>query len=145
MKVLTNKTIGGYALLISALCSLIGLIFYIVTSTTGYLAGSRFDVLPIVFSIIALAIGIVLFIIPEKLNRITQEILLFALLLLLIASALLFLQSRVELAADVWFIPVNYPASEETALNISIVGVVFYILAVVATIVTGFFDRIIKE
>lgn len=45
---------------------------------------------------------------------------------------------RVSLAADVYFIPVNYPASEATALHISIVGAVCYLVGIVTLIVEGF-------
>lgn len=145
MKLLLNKTVGGYAVLAACVTGLIGLIFYIVTSTTGYLAGLPFSALPIVLTLLAIAIGGVLFLIPEKLNRILEEVLLVALILLLIASCLLFFNARVDLAADVYFIPVNYPAAEETALNVSIVGVVFYFLAIISTIVAGFCDKLIKE
>ena len=56
----------------------------------------------------------------------------------LIGSFAVFVLARVSLAADVYFIPVNYPASEATALHISIVGAVCYLVGIVALIVEGF-------
>lgn len=49
--------------------------------------------------------------------------------------------SRVSLAADVYFIPVNYPASEASALHISIVGAALYIVADIVMIVTAFVKK----
>ena len=40
-----------------------------------------------------------------------------------------------SLAADVYFIPVNYPQAEETALHLSIVGIVLYLASIIIMIV----------
>lgn len=50
----------------------------------------------------------------------------------------MFVMTRVTLAADVYFIPVNYPAAEADALHISIAGVACYLLADIVLIVEAF-------
>ena len=57
---------------------------------------------------------------------------------LLCVSFGIFLLARVPLAADVYFIPVNYPAAEETALMISFVGLALYLIAIIALVVEAF-------
>ena len=67
-----------------------------------------------------------------------SDVLLVAADVCLIGSFAVFVLARVSLAADVYFIPVNYPASEATALHISVVGAVCYLVGIVALIVEGF-------
>ena len=63
---------------------------------------------------------------------------------MLALSCVLFLYSRIDIAADVWFIPVNYPQAEKHTLVVSIVGVVFYLLSTISTIVAGFYKSLTK-
>lgn len=144
MKNLFNKTIGGYALISTFVLSLIGMIIYLISGTTGYLAGLAFNVLPIILTIFSLIICLLLFLFSDKLNKIIEEILLFSLVSLLALSCVLFLYSRIDIAADVWFIPVNYPQAEKHTLVVSIVGVVFYMLSTISTIVAGFSKSLTK-
>lgn len=69
---------------------------------------------------------------------VVNDVLLVAANVCLIGSFAVFVLARVSLAADVYFIPVNYPASEATALHISIVGAVCYLVGIVTLIVEGF-------
>ena len=73
-----------------------------------------------------------------KLPAVVNDVLLVAANVCLIGSFAVFVLARVSLAADVYFIPVNYPASEATALHISIVGAVCYLVGIVTLIVEGF-------
>ena len=132
MKNLFNKTIGGYSLIATFVLSLIGMIIYLISGTTGYL------------TIFSLIICLLLFLFSDKLNKIIEEILLFSLVSLLAISCVLFLYSRIDIAADVWFIPVNYPQAEKQTLVVSIVGVVFYLLSTISTIVAGFSRSLTK-
>ena len=45
---------------------------------------------------------------------------------------------RVDLAADVWFIPVNRPATEDVALYCSMAGVALYLISFVTVTVKAF-------
>ena len=71
----------------------------------------------------------------SKLPAVVNDVLLVAANVCLISSFAVFVLARVSLAADVYFIPVNYPASEATALHISIVGAVCYLVGIVTLIV----------
>ena len=74
----------------------------------------------------------------ESYQDVVNDVLLVAANVCLIGSFAVFVLARVSLAADVYFIPVNYPASEATALHISIVGAVCYLVGIVTLIVEGF-------
>ena len=117
-------------------CSVAGLAIYLASSMTGYLAGKGLSAVVIVCTLLAWVC-----LAPVELARLDGEQSVVASMrslaaevLLLIAFAV-FAMSRVRLAADVYFIPVNYPPSEQTALNWSILGVAGYAAAIVAVIV----------
>lgn len=63
---------------------------------------------------------------------------------LIIVSFAIFILARVRLAADIYFIPVNYPKAEEVALNISVVGFASYVISILAMIIAAFSDKIRK-
>lgn len=115
-----------------------GLAVYIVTSTTGYLAGTAMNVLPIVLTVVAVAALVVDIALGSRLSAVVRDLCVVGASALLAASIALFVMARVTLAADVYFIPVNYPAAEADALHISIAGVVCYLLADIALIVEAF-------
>lgn len=140
-----KKNLSGYALIASAALALVGLILYIVTSTTGYLANSEVNALPIVFSLLAILLACVGFILGGKLNGWVNTAIILAVTVLIVASLVGFVDARVDVVADVFFIPVNFPASEGVAANVSIVGAVFYALSVVALAVSGFASDRIKD
>lgn len=126
---------------LAAVCALAGLIIYIITSVTGYLAASPINVLLIVTTIAAIALMVVLFLRGDKVQGMTADIVMLISVALLLYSFYEFIIGRVSLVADVYFIPVNYPASEETALYISLVGIIFYVIADIAMIVAAFMKR----
>ena len=47
------------------------------------------------------------------------------------------IDERKTLAADVYFIPVNYPQAEADALYLGIVGVAFYIVSIITLVVSS--------
>lgn len=122
----------------AAAAALVGMIIYIVTSVTGYLATSAMNPLPVICTVAAIIIAAVAAVQEEKIPSVPYDILLVGISVLLLISFYYFILGRVSLAADVYFIPVNYPASEATALHISIVGAVFYLIADIIMIVTTF-------
>ena len=122
----------------AAAAALVGMIIYIVTSVTGYLATSAMNPLPVICTVAATIIAAVAAVQEEKIPSVPYDILLVGISVLLLISFYCFILGRVSLAADVYFIPVNYPASEATALHISIVGAVFYLIADIILIVTTF-------
>lgn len=126
-----KQTVGSICLLTSIILALIGFIIFVINSTTGYLAGSQINLGTLILSIVALVFGTLLFLFKDSTEK-YDTLISIVIGLLLSISVCLFIYSRINLAADVWFIPVNYPAAEETALRISIVGVVFYILSIIS-------------
>ncbi len=122
----------------AAAAALVGMIIYIVTSVTGYLATSAMNPLPVICTVAAIIIAAVAAVQEKKIPSVPYDILLVGISVLLLISFYCFILGRVSLAADVYFIPVNYPASEATALHISIVGAVFYLIADIILIVTTF-------
>lgn len=132
-----NSVITGVA----ALAALVGVIIYIVTSTTGYLAASAMGAWPIICTIAAVVLAAVVIVMNQKMPTLLVDVLNEVILVLLLVSFYFFIMARVTLAADIYFIPVNYPASEATALHISIVGAVLYLIAIIAVIVNGFLPK----
>ena len=129
---LNTKTI------VAAVASVIGLAVYGYTSMVGYLAASATSTLPVVLTVAALVCLALRQFAGSKLPAAVNDVLLMAANVCLIGSFAVFVLARVSLAADVYFIPVNYPASEATALHISIVGAVCYLVGIVTLIVEGF-------
>lgn len=124
--------------IIALVLAVAGLAVYIVTSTTGYLAGTAMNVLPIVLTVVAVAALVVDIALGSRLPAVVRDLCVVGASALLAASIALFVMARVTLAADVYFIPVNYPAAEADALHISIAGVVCYLLADIALIAEAF-------
>ena len=140
-----KQTVASWAVLASAVLGLVGVIIYLVTSTTGYLKGLPMNATPAVCTFIAIAIAVAVLIFAQKLDQRLIDLALFVINVLLIASLMLFILGRISLVADVHFIPVNYPPAEEVSLNISIVGFVFYALSIVAAIVSAFGRKFVKD
>ena len=115
--------------------ALIGLVIYLITSLTGYMVDTPFNAIPVVCT----AVGMVLIIACDAVKPgIVKDVLLVAGALALIGAVSLFAMDRVRLAADVWFIPVNRPASEDVCLYTSLVGVAMYIISILAAAAKGF-------
>ena len=115
--------------------ALIGLVIYLITSLTGYMVDTPFNAIPVVCT----AVGMVLIIPCDAVKPgIVKDVLLVAGALALIGAVSLFAMDRVRLAADVWFIPVNRPASEDVCLYTSLVGVAMYIISILAAAAKGF-------
>ena len=124
---------------LAAMCSaLVGMIIYIITSVTGYLAASAVNPWPIIGTVLCMVLLWAAAFMSEELTPVSLDLMTAAGFVMLLVSFYFFVMSRVSLAADVYFIPVNYPQAEATALHISIVGVVFYLLALLALITEGF-------
>ncbi|MBO4988846.1 MAG: hypothetical protein J6D37_00800 [Clostridia bacterium] len=140
-----KQNLFGYLALGSAVCALVGLIIYIVSSTTGYMEGREMDALPVLLTIVAIVCLVAAPLLAEKLGRSLAGALLFVGEVLLAVSLCMFINARVDHFADIVFIPVNYPLGEKTTLIVSIVGFVFYILAILASIVAAFGEKLIKD
>ena len=100
---LNTKTI------VAAVASVIGLAVYGYTSMVGYLAASATSTLPVVLTVAALVCLALRQFAGSKLPAVVNDVLLVAANVCLIGSFAVFVLARVSLAADVYFIPVNYP------------------------------------
>ena len=136
-----SKKKGSVLIIIAALAALVGLVVYLVSSYTGYLATSAVDMKPIIFSVIALVLLAAIYMMGGKLSGLYADVMLWAAAVLVIASFAYFALARVSLAADIYFIPVNYPAAEETAFNISLAGIIGYAVSILFLILEGFFGK----
>lgn len=143
MKNMLNKKTGS--LLIATIAALAGMIVYIITSVTGYLAASAVNPWPIVCTAASIILLAVIIFLNCRLQAGITDVLVILASILLLVSFYFFVLSRVQLAADVYFIPVNYPASEASALHISIVGVVLYLIADIAVITAAFAGKPVQE
>lgn len=139
MKKIINKS--NLVFWIAAIAALVGMIIYIVTSVTGYLATAVMNPMPVICTVIAIIIAAFAAVGEEKVNAVVYDILIVLINVMLLVSFYWFISGRVSLAADVYFIPVNYPASEASALHISIVGAALYIVADIVMIVTAFVKK----
>lgn len=132
---------NAYGVLLAALAALAGLIIYIYTSVTGYLASSAINYLPFISTAAAVILMLAVVFMRGKISDLAADIIIFAAGVLILFGLYEFVLGRVSLAADVYFIPVNYPASEAEALHMSIAGVVLYIVSDILLIVTAFMKR----
>lgn len=115
--------------------ALMGLVLYLITSLTGYLVDTPFNVIPVICTVA----GMALIAAGDRVKcGLCKDLLLVAGALALIGALSLFAMDRVRIAADVWFIPVNRPASEDVCLYTSLAGVVMYAVSVITAAVKGF-------
>ena len=126
---------------LAAILTLAGLIVYIVTSVTGYLAASSVNVVPIVTSAAAIIIMLAICFANQKISGSIVDLMMLFSVALLLYSFYEYVIGRVSLAADIYVITVNYPASEATALHISLVGILLYVIADIAMIAAAFMRR----
>lgn len=129
-------TTSSIVYLVSIILALVGFIIYLVNSTTGYLSGSQLNNWIVVLSIIAIILGLLLFVFRNSMEG-YESIVMIVIGVLLAVSVCLFIDERKSLAADVYFIPVNFPQSEADALNVAIVGVAFYIVSIITLVISS--------
>lgn len=141
---LGNLTKNGRSVCIAAVFALVGLVFYLVTSMTGFLAGTAMNLLPVLCTVAAILLALIVALVGDKLPAVILDLAVAAAALLVIGGFALFALGRVSLVADVYFIPVNYPQAEAAALNLSFVGLGCYAVAVVAMVAAAFSGKLTK-
>lgn len=135
-----TKTSARFALA-AAVLGLIGLAVYLVNTLTGYMAGRGVNVLLVVASVVAVAALGARALRPEALGPLVTGGLLMGGAVLLILSFALFALGRVTIVADVYFLPVNYPQSEQTSLFVAFAGLAVYLLTILTTAVAAFLPQ----
>ncbi|WRS30955.1 hypothetical protein U6G28_04535 [Actinomycetaceae bacterium MB13-C1-2] len=117
------------------------LVLYLVTSTTGYLAGAATSAWPWILAVLAIILLGTDVLIGARLPGLVRDLLVMGSLgSLLIAFAQVVL-ARASLVADVVFNPVNTPEAEKVAMNLSIMAILGCLIAVIALIVAAFMSR----
>ena len=127
-KLLAKQTIWSYLLLASTILLIPGFIIFLVNSTTGYLAGSKLSALVITLTILAFLVGILMPIFGEKLRKFAGigALLVAAMIGVSIAGIAWTIEG---VAADIFFIPVNDPESENATWALGVTSVIFYLLS----------------
>lgn len=116
--------------------ALAALVIYLLTSLTGFMVGKAMNIWPVVLTVAA----IVLLFAADKMKKPSalKDIVIVLTGFALIGCISFFAMGRVKLAADVWFIPVNRPATEDVALYCSLAGVALYLISFVTVTVKAF-------
>jgi hypothetical protein len=145
MNFIKKFNVFGWVTVASAVAALIAMIIYIASGTTGFMAGQTLNAVPIVLTIIAIIAVIADVYFADKLDKRIVGAILIGVVVLLAVSLCLFIVAREQLFADIYFIPVNHPVTEDASLNASIAGIVFYLISIVCVIVAGFADKLVKS
>lgn len=135
--------------ILSAVLIVVALIVTVASGITGYLTGEAVNTTVICASVVALIALIADIVLIMRAVPVARGILSDSMLFVALAGVCISLASliidRMPLAADVYFIPVNHPASEGTALNISIGAVACYAVAAIVLIAESFSKRGIAQ
>ena len=115
--------------------ALAALVIYLVTSLTGFMAGKAMNIWPVVLTVAAI---VLLFAADKMKSSALKDIVIVLTGFALIGCISFFAMARVDLAADVWFIPVNRPETEDVALYSSLAGVALYLISFVTVTVKAF-------
>lgn len=135
----------GWILCVSALLALVGVIVYIVNTTTGYIAGTiPVNPLVILLPVLVILCAVFLFLKPDALNDTLTGIVTFLLAILMAVATVLFIVERVDVIGDM-LNPVNHPDTQVTAVTWAIVGIVLYLVSFLGTAVTTLSDRLSKK
>ena len=118
--------------------ALAALVIYLVTSLTGFMAGKAMNIWPVVLTVASSSIPRLFAADKMKKPSALKDIVIVLTGFALIGCISFFAMDRVKLAADVWFIPVNRPATEDVALYCSLAGVALYLISFVTVTVKAF-------
>ncbi len=125
---LAKQTIWSYLLLASVVLLVPGFIIFLVNSTTGFLYGNPLSATVTSLSIIAFLLGICLALFGEKLGKFAG--IGYLLVAAMVAISIAGIAWSVEaVVADLFFIPVNHPESEDAAWALAVTSLVFYALS----------------
>lgn len=125
---------------IAVCASLVGLVLYLISGLI-FPAKSVIGFPAIAFTAGALLLLAVIAYAGQTLPGLLRDICVVAGGLCLIGAISFFVLNRVDPAADIWFIPVNYPAAEKTSLFISCAGIACYCAAFIAALIKAFSDK----
>ena len=135
----------GKLLCLSAILALIGMVVYVVNTTTGYMAGlhTPIDPLVLILPFIVIVCALFLTLRPDACKGATGAVTLI-LSLLMAAATVFFVKGRVDVVGDM-LNPVNHPDTQVTAVTWSLIGIGLYCLSYLFTVVTTLSDKLAKE
>lgn len=140
-----NQKAATWLSVFAAVMAVVGLVIYIVNSTTGYLGSTQMNALPVVFTILAVLLIAAMVATAGKASHWVSYIILLAVIVLLTVSVSVFVSTRTDVAGDQWFIPGMATEAKGACLTGSIVGVVFYVISMISVIVTAFMGSFTKD
>ncbi len=144
MKFVKKQNAFGWVLMAGAVLALIGLIVYIVNSTTGYIAGEPVNAIPIVLPILSILGAVALWLYSEKLDDRITGVATFVLAVLMAISIVMLLVARIDVMGDL-LNPIEHSAAQIKTVNVAIIAIVFNALSFVAFVVTTIAGRLHKE
>lgn len=134
----------GWIFLGSIVLALVGFIITCVNLTTGYFSGTSIDSVVLWLSILAIVVGVLTFVFASKNKYVgTIGLIVFITFLSVVIARLVLNYEGV--AADLYFIPVNHPETEDTAWLIGLVGFAFILVSIIGAIVASFGASLVKE
>lgn len=137
MNWIKKQNAGTWIMLGSVVLALVALIIYIVNSTTGELAGSEMDMIPIWLTIVSMALLLILFGAGKKLNHWIATIAMLAIVVMLTMCIVLLSFGREAVATNL-FIPGMATPGQISCVTVVIVCAAFYVLSIIALIIASF-------
>lgn len=137
MNWIKKQNAGTWIMLGSVVLALVALIIYIVNSTTGELAGSEMDMIPIWLTIVSMALLLILFGAGKKLNHWIATIVMLAIVVMLTMCIVLLSFGREAVAINL-FIPGMATPGQISCVTVAIVCAAFYVLSIIALIIASF-------
>lgn len=140
-----KQTVSSWLTISAAVLTFIVLIMHCVNSTTGFYQNQSIDVLPLIFDIIVIVLLAGIVATQGKVSHWIVSLALVVVVVFLSVSLCNLINARTDAAANEWFIPsTSEDATRTASLNLAIVCAVFYILAILATIVVAFIGKFNK-
>lgn len=137
-----KQTVSSWLVILAALLTLIALIIHCVNSTTGYYLNQSVDALPLVFDIIVILLLAGIVATQGKVSHWIVSVALIVVVVFLSVSLCNLINARTDAAANEWFIPeTSADPTRGESLNLAITCAVFYVLAILATMVVAFIGK----
>ena len=138
-------TVNNIIKCLASILAIVGGIIFIVTATSGYLAGKSYSGLPLVFALIGAVVIVCAAFVEYKFPKVGPFISILA-GASLTASFILAISDRVNFLGDA-LIPMDYPAEFYSAIGATITCFVFIGVAIILLAVSYFIPEIklVKE
>lgn len=144
LEFIKKQTIASWLVCAGAVLGLIGVIIFLVNSTSGYFAGQVVNAWIPLSSFIAVILAVCVIIFYEKIKSFADIGVMVAVILLGISVAL-FIYIRIDIFSNVWFIPIPNSEIEITSTNVALTGIIFYLISIISLITASFFKKLGKE